>query len=367
MVIIIVTTIFSLGLIGVLFVNISPQFGASSSKEKIESYKKNVNFKDGKFVNQSVTNMDMSVSQIISTMINFIKGVPNREPNFEIPIQKVDSLTIAKNKDSTKLIWFGHSTFLLQMDGQNILIDPMFGDVPAPHPWLGNNRYSKELPIEIEKLSQIDAVLISHDHYDHLDYGSIQKLKAKTSNFYVPLGVAAHLISWGVDANRVHEFNWWEETKQNNIQLIFTPARHFSGRGLTDRWTTLWGSWIINGKNERLFFSGDSGYDSHFKEIGEKYGPFDFAMIECGQYNEKWEAIHMMPEQSAQAGIDLKAKVMMPIHWGAFSLALHAWTDPVERVTKEATRLNMPLITPEIGVIFSLEDNQKHHKKWWVK
>jgi L-ascorbate metabolism protein UlaG (beta-lactamase superfamily) len=367
MVIIIVSTIVSLGIIGVLFVTISPQFGASSSKEKIESYKKEGNFKDGKFVNQSVTNMDMSVSQMFGTLIDFIKGVPNREPNFEIPIHKVDSLTIAKNRDSTKLIWFGHSTFLLQMEVQNILIDPMFGDVPAPHPWLGNKRYSKELPIEIEKLTQIDAVLISHDHYDHLDYGSIQKLKDKTNKFYVPLGVAAHLISWGVDSKKIQELNWWDETQQNGIQLVFTPARHFSGRGFTDRWRTLWGSWVIKGKKENIFFSGDSGYDSHFKEIGEKYGPFDFAMIECGQYNEKWEAIHMMPEQSAQAGKDLQANVMMPIHWGAFSLALHTWTDPVERVTKAAAALNMPLITPKIGEIFSLEDKAKYHHKWWEK
>ncbi len=367
MVIIVVTTIFSLGIIGVLFVKISPQFGASSSKEKKESYQKNTNYIDGKFVNQSVTNMDMSFPQLMGTMIDFIKGVPNREPNFEIPIHKIDSITIAQNRDSTKLIWFGHSTFLLQMEGQNILIDPMFGNVPAPHPWLGNKRYNKELPIEIEKLTQIDAVLISHDHYDHLDYGSIQKLKDKTDKFYVPLGVAAHLISWGVATEKVHEFNWWQETEQNNIQLIFAPARHFSGRGFTDRWTTLWGSWIIKGKNENIFFSGDSGYDTHFKEIGEKYGPFDFAMIECGQYNEKWEAIHMMPEQSAQAAKDVQAKVMMPIHWGAFSLALHTWTDPVERVTKAAEKLNMPIITPKIGQIFSLKDNQKYHESWWVK
>ena len=367
MVIIVVTTIFSLGIIGVLFVKISPQFGASPSKEKKESYQKNTNYNDGIFVNQSVTNMDMSFPQLMGTMIDFIKGVPNREPNFEIPIKKIDSITIAKNRDSTKLIWFGHSTFLLQMEGQNILIDPMFGDVPAPHPWLGNKRYSKELPIEIEKLTQIDAVLISHDHYDHLDYGSIQKLKDKTDKFYVPLGVAAHLISWGVATEKIQEFNWWDETQQKDIQLVFAPARHFSGRGFTDRWKTLWGSWIIKGKNENIFFSGDSGYDSHFKEIGKKYGPFDFAMIECGQYNEKWEAIHMMPEQSAQAAKDVQAKVMMPIHWGAFSLALHTWTDPVERVTKAAAELEMPLITPKIGEIFSLEDNQKYHESWWVK
>ena len=367
MITIAVATILSLGFIGVLFVNLSPQFGASLSKKKKKNYSKHSNFKNGKFVNQSDTSLDMSFSETFSTMIDFIKGVPNREPDFEIPIEKIDSLKIAKNRDSTKLIWFGHSAFLLQMDGQNILIDPMLGDVPAPHPWMGNKRYSKELPIEIEKLTEIDAILISHDHYDHLDYSSILKLKDKTSKFYVPLGVAAHLVSWGVDPVRVHELNWWEEKNEHNLKLVFAPARHFSGRGFTDRWTTLWGSWVIQGKNEVIFFSGDSGYDTHFKEIGEKYGPFDFAMIECGQYNEKWAEIHMMPEQSAQAGKDLKAKVMMPIHWGAFSLALHTWTDPVERVLKQAEKINMSIITPKIGKIFSLKDQPEFHQKWWIE
>lgn len=367
MITIVVATVLSLGFIGVLFVNLSPQFGASLSKEKKKSYSKNLNFKDGKFINQSDTSLDMSFSETLSTMIDFVKGVPNREPNFKIPFEKLDSLTIAKNRDSTKLVWFGHSAFLLQIDGQNILIDPMLGNVPAPHPWLGNKRYSKELPIEIEKLTEIDAILISHDHYDHLDYGSILKLKDKTSKFYVPLGVAAHLISWGVDPDRIHELNWWEEMNENNVRLVFAPARHFSGRGLTDRWKTLWGSWVIKGINETIYFSGDSGYDTHFKLIGEKYGPFDFAMIECGQYNEKWEEIHMMPEQSAQAGKDLNAKVMMPIHWGAFSLALHTWTDPIERVMKQAEKINMPIITPKIGEIFSLEDQPELHQKWWIQ
>lgn len=364
--IIFLTSVISLSFIGVLFVNFSPQFGASVSKEKKNDYKKNSNYRDGKFMNQSDTNMDMSILETFGTLIKFIKGVPNREPNFEIPIIKVDSAAISINRDSTKMIWFGHSAFLLQIDGQNILIDPMLGDVPAPHPWLGNKRYIKELPIEIEQLAEIDAVLISHDHYDHLDYESIQKLKDKTDKFYVPLGVADHLISWGILPEKIYELNWWEERFQNDIQLIFAPARHFSGRGFTDRSATLWGSWIIKGKKDTIFFSGDSGYDTHFKEIGNRYGPFDFAMIECGQYNEKWEEIHMMPEQSAQAGKDVQAKIMMPIHWGAFSLALHTWTDPVERVITQAMLLDMPIITPKIGEIFSLNDNEEYHKKWWV-
>ena len=159
--------------------------------------------------------------------------------------------------------------------------------------------------------------------------------------------------------------NWWDETKLGNIQLAFTPSRHFSGRGLTNRNSTLWGSWVITGKEDTLFFSGDSGYGNHFKAIGDKYGPFDFAMLECGQYNEKWAQIHMMPEETAQAGVDVKAKTLMPIHWGSFTLALHDWTDPVARVTKAAKPLNIEVLIPKIGESLWMEDLKVSNGNWW--
>ncbi len=188
----------------------------------------------------------------------------------------------------------------------------MFGNVPTPHPMLGGNSFSRALPIEIEKLSSIDAVLLSHDHYDHLDYGSVTKLKDKVKMFYAPLGVGVHLQEWGVEKERIVELDCWQEV---TLDLVFkcTPAQHFSGRGLI-RNGSLWSSWIINSGKENIFFSGDSGYGPHFKEIGDKYGPFDFAMMECGQYNEMRPDIHMFPEQTAQASLDIKAGRFMPIH-----------------------------------------------------
>jgi L-ascorbate metabolism protein UlaG (beta-lactamase superfamily) len=310
----------------------------------------------------------MNASKMMSTMLEFIKGVPNSRPDFDIPLQRIDSLAITEWDESASLVWFGHSAFLLKMDGKNILIDPMFGDVPAPHPWLGKKRYSNGLPIEIEKLPAIDAILISHDHYDHLDYGSIQKLKDKTSAFYVPLGVGAHFLKWGVPAEKIHELAWWDETHLNSIKLVFAPARHFSGRGLGDRFSTLWGSWIIKGSNENIYFSGDGGYGPHFKEIGDKYGPFDFAMMECGQYNENWKDIHMMPEETAQAAVDVKANYMMPIHWGAFTLALHSWTDPVERVSKKANELEVSLLIPQIGERIIVDSTlSRSTEQWWLR
>lgn len=361
-------TVLTLFLVGFLFVNYSPQFGGKHSPEDVKRYEATPNYLDGKFENLVPTAMDMPPQKMLSTLVDFIKGVPNSRPDFDIPVHRVDSLEIVEWQDSTKLVWFGHSAFLLTLEGKTILLDPMFGDVPAPHPWLGNKRYSSELPIEIEKLPAIDAILISHDHYDHLDYGSIQKLKDKTKAFYVPLGVGVHFIEWGIPKEKIVEFDWWDELNVDDIQLAFTPARHFSGRGLGDRFTTLWGSWVINGSQDTLYFSGDSGYGPHFTEIGNKYGPFDFAMMECGQYNENWSEIHMMPEETAQAAIDLKAKMMMPIHWGAFTLSLHSWTDPVERVSIAASNLNMPLLIPQIGEQIVMDSTiVVSNSNWWKK
>ena len=365
---IVVILLVSLFLIGFLFVNFSPQFGGKHSDEDIQRYERTGNYKDGKFENLVPTAMDMPPSKMLSTLIDFIKGVPNSRPDYELPVNKVDSLEIVQWKDSTKLIWFGHSAFLLTLEGKTILLDPMFGDVPAPHPWLGNKRYSSKLPIEVAKLPHIDAILISHDHYDHLDYGSIQQLKEKTTAFYVPMGVGAHFMEWGIPKERIVEFAWWDEVNVDDIRLVFTPARHFSGRGLGDRFSTLWGSWVINGQEDTLYFSGDSGYGPHFSEIGNKYGPFDFAMMECGQYNVNWSEIHMMPEETAQAAKDLNTKVMMPIHWGAFTLSLHSWTDPVERVSKAAANLNMPLVIPQIGEQIVMDSTiEVSNNNWWKK
>jgi len=349
-----------------LFINLSPQFGGSLSKQQQEFYAKSKNYKDGKFINQSNINLDMSISDIGKSLVKYINPPKGTQPEKTVQVQKIDSLNLTQHNEKTQLFWFGHSTFLIQINNVNILIDPMFGDVPAPHPLLGGNRFSKELPIEIEQLPNIDAVLISHDHYDHLDYESIQKLKHKVGMFYTPLGVGIHLEAWEIEKERIIELDWWEEIKFSSLAFKCTPAQHFSGRGLTDRANTLWCSWIIQSATENIFFSGDSGYGPHFKEIGEKYGPFDFAMLECGQYNEMWSEIHMFPEETVQAAIDLKAKKIMPIHWGAFKLAIHKWTDPIERISIKAKELNVNLFIPEIGASILLDTAiVKENKNWW--
>ncbi len=363
-----ITVLSVIGLIVIvtlLFVNLSPEFGGTATKAQKMSYQKSTNYKEGKFVNKNPVQLDMSARDMGKTLLEFFRPQKSTTPKEDIAVKKIDSAAFSQYQGATRLVWFGHSTFLLQMNQKTILIDPMFGKVPAPHPYLGANRFSKELPLEVEKIPKVDAVVLSHDHYDHLDYGSIRKLKNKVAFFYTPLGVGVHLEAWGIERERIIELDWWQEISLEDLTFICTPAQHFSGRGLNDRANTLWSSWVIKSEEERIFFSGDSGYAEHFKEIGDAYGPFDLAMMECGQYNEKWSDIHMFPEETAQAGIDVRAKKILPIHWGAFKLAMHSWTDPIERVSKKAKALNLPLIAPRIGEVVLLDSKQAQNTKWW--
>ena len=348
-----------------LFVNFSPQFGGSATKAQKAIYTQSQQYRNGVFANIGDVKMNMGFNDYIKSLVGFFGPQPKSKPKENITVQEADSLNIAQYSGNTRLIWFGHSTFLLQINGKSILIDPMFGEVPAPSPLLGSKRFSKNLPIEIEKLPKIDAVILSHDHYDHLDYGSILKLKDKVGVFYTPLGVGVHLSEWGVEPGRIKELDWWEEAAFGELILACTPAQHFSGRGLTDGGKTLWSSWVIKSASENIFFSGDSGYGSHFKDIGEKYGPFDFAMMECGQYNTLWQEIHMLPEETAQAGVDVKAKTIMPIHWGAFKLAMHPWSEPVERLAIRAAELDVSIVAPRIGQPVVLNQEPMATTEWW--
>ena len=344
-----------------IFVNIAPQFGNSPAGEHAEKMKNSPNYKGKQFVNQIPTSMDMSFRAMGATIREMITA-KNTTPDKPLPARFSNG--VVANADSAAVVtWYGHSAILLQMDGKRILIDPMFGPNASPVSFFGK-RFDYEKPIDFSQFTNIDAVVISHDHYDHLDYPSIKKLEAHVKHFYVPLGVGAHLQKWGIAEDRITELDWWQSVNADGIELTAAPARHFSGRGIMDRNKTLWVSWIITGKKQKIFFSGDSGYGPHFKKIGEKFGPFDLAMIECGQYNEKWEAIHMMPEQSLQAGMEVKAKVVMPIHWGAFKLAMHSWTDGVERLTKAAAIKSVSIATPVIGEPFRI-GTEMPNEKWW--
>ena len=352
-----------------LFINFYPSFGAKISKEKQLAYQSSQQFKDGKFNNIQPVPKSLSFSETLSLAYTFfITKVANGRPASDLTPTRIDSTAIAGYKGEARLFWFGHSAFLLQIEGKTILIDPMLGKVASPHPLLGGDRFNKNFPLPIDQFPQIDAVIYSHDHYDHLDYYSVQHLKNKVKHFYVPLGVGEHLKAWGVPAQNITELDWWQSANLDQIHLVCTPAQHFSGRNINNSQSTLWASWVIETDTEKIYFSGDSGYASHFKEIGEKYGPFDLALMECGQYNEMWADIHMMPEETAQAGVDVKAKKVMPIHWAGFKLALHSWKDPIQRVQVKAKELNLPLITPTLGQeVLVNNDSLSVYNNWWEK
>ena len=244
-------------------------------------------------------------------------------PTAAMPLRKLDAHTLPRGEDDA-IVRLGHSSMLIQLDGQTLLIDPVFSERASPVQWAGPKRFHP-VPVEMDALPRIAAVIISHDHYDHLDKATIQALTPKVDRFVVPLKVGAHLRDWGVPAAAITELDWWQDTTVGPIRLTATPAQHFSGRGLFDKDHTLWASWVIAGTRSKLFFSGDSGYFGGFKTIGDRFGPFDVTMIETGAYNPLWSEIHMLPEQSVQAHRDLRGKAMLPIHNSTFDLALHDW------------------------------------------
>lgn len=354
-------------LIGIIIVGFAvlkyyPAFGGKHTKERRAAYSQSPQYQNGKFVNQLPTAWDTSFNSMVSMLKDFVKGNPNRKPKTHIPMATFKPFPNEAGKE-TKLTWFGHSAFLLEIEGKSILFDPMFGKAPTPFPLRGQ-RYSGSLPFEIDELPMIDAVVLSHDHYDHLDYGSIMKLKGKVKQYFAPLGVGTHLERWGISPGKISEHDWWNEISFEGLQMVCAPARHFSGRSLTDRNSSLWCSWVITSENSKIYFSGDGGYGPHFKEIGEKYGPFDITLMECGQYDERWAAIHMLPEETVQAHIDVKGKVLIPVHWGAFTLSLHDWYDPVERAVKAAKESGVEIATPRIGESVTVGGNYPS-SVWW--
>lgn len=261
-------------------------------------------------------------------------------------------------------LWrLGHSTLLLKLEGKFWITDPVFAQRASPFPFAGPKRFHAP-PIAREDLPEIEAVILSHDHYDHLDYHSVLALAPRVKHFLTTLGVGDRLIGWGIPAEKIRQLDWWEHTEVGNLKFVATPAQHFSGRGFTDHNATLWASWVVITPSLRLFFSGDGGYFEGFREIGERFGPFDVACIENGAYDRSWPDVHMQPEQTLQAHIDLRARHLLPIHNGTFDLALHAWTEPFERLAALAAQKGVAMCTPRIGERVELADPAPG-TTWW--
>lgn len=312
-----------------------PQFGQQPYGKLKKEFLTSKQYNGKAFQNKGRITVNISFLKVMTLMPQWLKEKKDKFPSKKIPVIKRNKNEFTGFPETlTRITWFGHSAVLLEIDGKRLMLDPMLGMSPSPVSFF-SKRFNEALPLDIKDIPPLDAVLISHDHFDHLGYSTILQLKDKTKHFFTPLGVASHLRKWGVEENKITELDWWNKIEFNGLQLVCTSSQHFSGRNFK-RNQTLWCSWVIKGKSEKLFFSGDSGYFEGFKEIGERFGPFDLCMLECGQYNELWKEIHMLPEQTVQANIDLKGKMLMPIHWGAFSLSLHKWNEPVERLTKYA-------------------------------
>ncbi len=332
-------------------------------KQRMLKIKNSVNYKDGKFINLIPTTVSKS-GTFFKTLKKFICGEEELEPITPLPVVTTDKKTIEGNKNKFSVTWIGHSTSLISLDGMLILTDPIFSNSASSLP-LAPKRFHNRLPISVEGLPYIDIVLISHDHYDHLDYDTIIKINPKTGVFYTPLGVGAHLEKWGVAPEKIIEFDWWESgVHKSGIKLVAGPARHFSGRMITDKDNTQWASWIIIGKKHRVFFSGDSGYFETFSEIGKKYGPFQVTMLEMGAYNKFWPEIHMNPEEAVKAHMDLRGEILLPIHWGTFSLSTHDWREPIERLIVEAKKKGVQISTPVVGESIVYKKNVPN-SKWW--
>ena len=321
-------------------------------------------YKDEKF-NDMGNALNMSFTDYVATTWDFLFTRNHRTPDTELPVKPVD-LSHFNNQGSDQLnvTWLGHSSLMINIDGYKILVDPVFEKRISI---LGPTRFNGDVPLDIQQIPKIDAVIFSHDHYDHLNKFSVQHLIEKSNKFIVPLAVGAQLMGWGVPRDKIVELDWWQEYRHDQkLMVAATPAQHFSGRGITDRNKTLWASWVIETPFHKLFFSGDSGYFAGFKQIGDRYGPFDMTFIECGAYGKSWPKVHMFPEQTVQAHLDLKGNVLHPIHWATFNLALHPWYEPIVRLTAAADFRNIKAATPIVGetTIYGMSIPAA---RWWEK
>jgi len=338
------------------------QFGGKLLQKYRSRYEKSINWSDGRFQNLTKTETTPNWKEMPGILFRQIKGHEEGEPKNDLPIIALDKKAFLKGREP-KFVWYGHSVVLLRLNEKTILIDPMLGSDASPIAPIKTKRFSNNSLSCIDDLPEIDLMLLSHDHYDHLDFASINKLKSKTNKYYVALGVKRHLVSWDIDKDKIEEFDWWESKIFEEINITFTPSRHLSGRSLSSINKCLWGGWALKTDNNSIWFSGDGGYGSHFKEVGEKLGPFDIGFMECGQYNDDWPDIHMFPSESVKAGIDAQVKVLVPVHWGGFNLSYqHSWYEPVESFLEFCNKQSQPFCTPKMGEVF-VENSDSDY--WW--
>lgn len=342
-------------------------FGQAPTGERLARMQRSPQYGDGVFQNpQPMWNDPWGMFSVA------FDSSPVAEPTAPVPVMATDPGQFAVAPESgLRLTWLGHSTTIIEIDGQRVLTDPIFGGRASPVSWAGPEVWYAP-PLAFDALPTFDAVLISHDHYDHLQEDTVRRMAGWDTTFITPLGVGAHLEYWGVPRDRIVELDWWESHTVGDLTIVSTPSRHASGRQVFDQMRTLWTSYVLKGSQHRVFFSGDTGLFPGLHDIGERFGPFDLVMLEVGAYNRAWPDWHLGPEQALVAHDWLRGQVLMPIHWGLWNLAAHGWTEPVERLLLDPRAAHTALAIPRPGGSFEpaavrAQGAGLHGERWWPK
>ncbi|MDR2410976.1 MAG: MBL fold metallo-hydrolase [Bacteroidales bacterium] len=358
----IIFLIIAIIIVGVIIFIHQPKFGSTPKGERKERIEHSPNYRDGKFQNLSHTPQIILDEGLFTALTDFFFTKTERKPEKPIPADKIDLYSLDIKEDI--LVWFGHSSCFVQLKGKRILIDPVFSQAASPlffinKPFKGTDIYSAT------DIPDIDYLIITHDHWDHLDYPTIKTLKSRIKQVICPLGAGAHFERWRFNKENIIEMDWEEKAVLSpEFELYCLPARHFSGRGFNLK-QSLWASFLLKTSDFTLYIGGDGGYDTHFADIGNRFGEIDLALLENGQYNEKWRYIHMLPEQTLKAGKDLRAKTVFPVHNSKFALGQHAWDEPLRTLTQLHHDNDFRLITPKIGQIVYLKDTLQLFEHWW--
>jgi L-ascorbate metabolism protein UlaG (beta-lactamase superfamily) len=339
------------------------KFGKKPRRKRLELIKQSPHFKNGKFENLSHTPDLTEGTSYYAVLKEFIFEKSKRgKPSVALPSAKVNLHQVAK--DENILVWFGHSSYFMQIDGRKFLIDPLFSGAASPVKFTTKSFEGTDV-YDATDIPVIDYLIITHDHWDHLDYETIIKLKATIGKVICGMGVGEHFEHWGFDPARISEHLWYETIQlEDKFTMYTTPARHFSGRGFS-RNKSLWMSYVLQTPSLKIFIGGDSGYDTHFEKTGIEHGPFDLAILECGQYDKSWRYIHTHPDEIIKVAAALQAKKVMPVHWGKFQLANHAWDEPIISITQLAEENNIQLVTPKIGEKVDLKKEYQEFVQWW--